>query len=799
MNSGYEVERSRALLKRSFLPRVQLKVRRQLLRRMAVEAMASVELPSPKALQHSPLFAPWPEASLAKLLGGSLLVFRRAGMTVAHRGEPRKTLALYWVVSGKLMQVPTKQEIVQCSHDCAVPSSGTERAAITGPLVFPTLFRGLATGRGAAQSAEHEAVLDRMIAYSAAQTIDGEALLLGDGRQRAVRCHTDAVLLEMPMHLVLSEVGGLKLQARLAVIKVARSWAVAAVEKNGSPPQIKSILERNRALEGMSELALKEVWRQLLPVVLYAGETVCDDVFVSTDVYFLGRGEVRIGAGSGAAAGWRAESRHGAGIGLNSFACQELPARFGERRPATAHTYCELWSTSLETLTAACDTGDNMRCARQSALLLSQRPLSSLLAVAASVGQVPAFASLSEFTVGAIVRSLRLKVHPPGKLIVVPSQTSPVKEGILVVCGACSLVRSSAARAGDRAYREEVTAVTPGTGILFCEALLARSVNVLVRAETCVVALHAGPGTMLDALEGLNELEMGTVIDAANEFVVATYGVKYRLCEETPQQRAAARVRGREAGERAAAAHSAKAAGSDAPVGASSAEVAATSASMTENRVLTSLELQLASLHHDTVAAKRQRFFRDAIGEATILPAPTYRDAGASERGGPAGGGAVGCFTLDERGELVFDASGGGGCGTRADATRGGEWSRQSADARTAAPAVAAPPTTQSPLHVPSPPPAPTPAPAGGQAGDARPIPRYPITRPKLSPSERSLHVPVTVSRSLSHGGGPTAPLRPPPRLTALKGNIERLRDEADGFDPRAERRRQMLKPRGTR
>lgn len=808
MDSSYEIERSKGILKRSFLPWVQIRVRRRILARRSVEKLAKVTKPDVQVLQHIPLFSKWPEQSIGKLLSSSRLEYKQAGMVAAYRGEPRGILCVYWVVSGKLTQVPTKQEVVSCSLDTFGPGVGAGRAVPTGPLIFPALFGGEGDGKAAAGngyeaplSQQQEAVLDSLVSYSASQIVDGDSLLLGDLRQRCVRCQTDAVLLAIPLRVLLAELASLKPAVRQGTVASARSAVVVQLAKSAQRPSTTALLERNQVLQALSLRAMKEVWGQLRPYVFSAGDIICTDVFTSSTIYFLDRGHVSIvsrkaGVGSSGGRSVRTlEQRHATGIGLSSFASCELPLDFGEQRSAVAHTYCVLWAAPLSVFIAACDAADEVNCARRATSMLRKLGMSRAnMNVAAVLTQVPAFLALSEVSLQIVADVMRLRAHAPGKVIISSSQNTPVKEGLIILCGQCSMVTPATADGKRQGKKEVVTTLRPGLASFFCEALLSRPASVSVRADTSVVALHASPGAVMDALESLSEFELQSVIDGANEYIVSVYGARCGLHEETPQERAAARVKEHEAQQKAAAA---KVEGADTPSKAANStaqsreEAVMENVKVAENNVLTSLYLQLQSLHYDEVTAKRHRFFHDATGSAVKMydadmkaGHPTATSAARRVKGH---------FTLDESGLPVFVECGSDSKGEAAAAADGGKLpcSQSSHDVCepvgvSVAAALLLPPSPPPSLH--SKRQRTYPAASEFLASplpESRPTPARSLQTPFVFHSQDSRHraPPANVKASGRH-----------PRLAALRQTAEHLKNEADGFDPQAELRRAVAK-----
>lgn len=619
-----EVLQARSLhtLQRLLAPIVALCIARRRAKAATTHAARRYHSPPSETLRALPFFAKWPDSALEEWATRGVLRAYRKGTCIGFAREPPKVAQVYWVLSGKVTQVPTKKEFGECAAELPHLQPSAPK---TGPAVLPALFvEDARTTAAPPLTGAQERIMDSLEMYHAGQLVDCEGLLLGGGRHRSLRCQTDVVLLSFPFPLVLGVVQGLSAAARDNTIDVARAVAESRMALLGNVPSVQSLTEANPVLLGLSPSATRALRLQLQPHVFLQFDTICHDVADADPVHFLRRGRVQIDDNMGIAS--IKESRASAAIGLDTFVRCRLPDYYGQKLKAKAATYCETWSISVANLRALCDAATRLRCTQASVSLLGTDM--SRLALTPALRTCPCFADMTEAVLNVVARTLQPRVYSAGDTIL-PSKRCPAT-GIVLVAGT-ALVRPESKRAP--------FALPGGEACYFCECFVKMELYESVVAQSSCIVLHSSPGQILESIEqfGAFARETQAMLDGAQASVNRRYGTGASDLSKA-QSAAAERVKAyrRRCMEEAAMA------ASKAPAGAATAAASpGDAATALENELLVSLSLQLQALHPDAVDAAKFAVFRGAqlaipadTASTTAQPAPAY-------------------FTVDDEGNVV--------------------------------------------------------------------------------------------------------------------------------------------------
>lgn len=699
-----------------------------------------IKPPTEEDLARHPLFTKWPLKALKKLMTHATIVQYDAGRSVAFAGEPERTASVFWVMSGSLTQVPTKEEITMCASEN--PTLDAMTAPKTGPSVFPAFF-DMKKSTAAPLTALQESVVRHLRVYTTRDLVDAEVLLLGERRSHAVRSRTAVVLLEFPFRALRAELRCMNpadSAGTLAIVKVLeQQWLATADQK----PNPLSIIAANPVLRGLSQESLHLVCSRLQPRIFCKGERICEDSYTADTVSFLWRGEA---AAYGSSTRRQTLNQSGAGIGVNSFAFNELPEDFHECRLIKAKSLCILWSISLSLMNELCQDGDRVNCSRFAA-----RAIGSLgaLDVAGSLRQVHSFSQLSDPALRYLAGALKLRVHWPGECVVAAHR--PSARGIIVVAGRCH------ARTAD----QERIEVRRGDALYFCEALTNSPASQSIFADTSSIVLHGYSAILLDVLETrCTECKLEHILDLASEYLERINAS--RSIVHVAQERAAHNVWKHRQAERMTA---------RAELGVPEKEMNLSAGDSlpvercVENHVYTSLALHLDYLHRGDIERTRYEFFHD-LKEGPATAADSDPSGGGCSR-------APGCFTLDESGDPVYVGEGVPLLGPPSRTSTSDPdrlWSML-----TASP----PPLKEPPLSPAMSVIAPSPPPGLSSRPACRP--------PEKRPSKFSLRVPVTTN-------GPAAFRSVRPGVCAMRRTVEEMRDVADGLNTKAEYHRMMRK-----
>ncbi|KAG5483266.1 hypothetical protein LSCM1_04807 [Leishmania martiniquensis] len=424
-------------------------------------------------------------------------------------------------------------------------------------------------------------------------------------------------------------------------------------------------------------------------------------------------------------------SKASTAVGLETLVPCRLPDYYDQKLRAKAVAYSEMWYIPTAALLAVCDAALQLRCAQTATQLVGS--CTNRLALASSLRVCPCFAGISEAAIAAVAKALQARVHCAGDTIV-SSKRSP-NAGILVVAGVVCAH-------SDRAKAAQF--LSAGEARYFCECFVKMRLEESVVSQSSSIVLHGSPARIFESME-LNAAwdDIKIMLDRAQEYVNGKYGTGASDLSKA-QNAASERVRARKR----------RCAEALPPVSPSNPSISATSAlTLLENELLVSLAWHLQALHPDSADEAKFGLFRE--GQRTI-----------EDNDAPGGSlPTAECFSLDEEGKLVICTS----------------------------PALAAPahPLTETSV-------APSPAVVAAKANavaaslhqEEKRKERAAVTQAAAAVAPRSLRAAVCAPIHEEGKRGRT----PSSRLTALRAEAARLRDEADGLDRRKEYQRQVLR-----
>eukprot|EP00796_Vickermania_ingenoplastis_P000294 gene294-167_t len=860
-------ERSMKTLKLLLAPVVHRRIAQRHRAKALAVALGKATAPSEAGLQALPVFQQWSDTAAQRLLRGSRIVYCERGTVLALQGEPLSVAEVIWVLTGKLTDLPTKDEYIKCANN-ALGGTGyhagntgleegrrvsTTREVLTGPAVLPQLF-ATENQKLIPLSVIQEITIDRLETYAAGHLAASDGVILKMPRERSIRCVTPVLACLIPLRVLNRELSSLSKAAQQHTILVAKTNVECMLTRRDEKPSMESILLQNRMLTKLNSLSLRQAWSQLRPVVYMPNEIICPNTYVADNIYFIRRGSVRLHRKKDAGT----VEKVGAAVGLNAFVPYIMPKSLNETLTALSKTYCELWTISLPNFISHFEN-DLAAC-----LVSAGRSLhysTDQLQLTGKIRYVPAFMNLPELALHQISHSMKLRVYGPGQCIITANRY--IREGIIVVVGRAHLLLT------DKHMKKRKDCVKCGAPYFFCEALAKKVVSTAMFAETSVITLHCSPSSVLDAMEdnGCTPQEIEQMYDLAAKYIAEEYGAMEPRIEA--QLRAASRVRERKMNLLPP---------KPKPSSLAVLEAVRLEQFQVENELITTLVTRLQALHHDPLDLLRHQYltdFQHVMGPSTA----EWAEQEQQERKRPVVGS---CFTVDENGEVVIrdpavvqhelleDEAARGEHGLSLGASlsvsmgldshgRGGSRSMQCSSTSPPSPALSKDVTggctsnlvrsealrdTATPRHVqlqspsPKPPfssPASPPAPRSGGRPSAEPLVKHSVTeiiqhfehrsdhqqigsnkynldaahksvQQSKGMCQRDLTVPLRApvkhhGRGLLRGLGTAARARdvgdqantrPPvlPRLAA----IQHLKDEAVGFDHRAEYRKHLLK-----
>ncbi|CAJ1987269.1 hypothetical protein conserved [Leishmania donovani] len=616
MKRGVRQAKSLHVLQRLLGPVVALYISRCRAKADVAREASLYHAPSIDALKQLPIFAKWPDSALQTWLSHGVMVVHRKGTCIGFACEPPQAARVFWVIAGKVAQVPAKSELRECAGELLhLPPNAPK----TGPVVLPAHFlEDSAKAALPSLTPTQERIKESLATYHAGHFVDAERLLLGGGRRRSLRCQTDTVMLSFPFSLFLREVQCLPGPLRSDVIDVARTVAQRAMTQLGEMPSVHSLASANPVLQSLPLRDLRALRLQLRPFVFLQFDAICEDVANSDKVFFLSLGKVLIEDCKNRSS--TIISKVSTAVGLETFVPCRFPDYYDQKLRAEAATYCEMWCIPTAALLTLCSAETQLRCAQAATQLLADK--TRRFTPASALRTCPCFAGVSEAAIAAVARALQVRVYCADDTIVA-SKRAP-STGILVVAGTV-VVHSNRKRAPEP--------LRAGQARYFCECFVKMALEESVISQSSSIVLHGSPGAIFELIEALDTAsnDIKIMLDSAQEYVNGQYGAGASNLSKA-QNAAAERVRAYKR-RRAGAAPT--------PSPPSTSIDTVDNITVLENELLASLALQLQALHPDT--GDEARFDVLRVGELTMVD----DDAPSDSRS------AAECFSLDDEGRLV--------------------------------------------------------------------------------------------------------------------------------------------------
>ncbi|KAG5509340.1 hypothetical protein JKF63_06650 [Porcisia hertigi] len=619
MKRGVMEAKSLVALQRLFGPILSLYISRCRAKNEVGREALRYHAPSVDVLKTSDFFSKWPNSALKEWVLCGVLVAYKKGTCIGFAREPPQTACVYWILAGKVTQVPTKSELRECAGELPQLPLNVPK---TGPTVLPSHFlEGAEKAPVPILTPTQERIVDSLAIYHTGQLVDAESLLLGGGRRRSLRCQTDTVMVSFPFSLLLRKVQCLPIPLQSYTIDVARNVVQRAMAQLVGLPSVRSLTSANPVLKSLPHSTLRALRLQLKPFVFLQSDVVCHDIAKSDTVFFLSRGRVIIEDTSRCTS--KVESKAFTSVGLETFVPYHLPDYCDQKLRAKAATYCEMWGVPTAVLLALCDAETQLRCAQAATQLLGND--TSRLGLASALRTCPCFAAVSEMSLTAIARALRARVYCAGDTILA-SKRLPTT-GILVVAGEV-FVQPGRKKPPQRLYA--------GQAHYFCECFVKMKLAESVVSRSSSIVLHGSPGRIFELMEESNTAsDMETMLESAQNYVNIQYGSGASDLSKA-QSAAVERVK-------AYRRRHAENGTTESPEKFSSDTGEALT--VLKNELLVSLALQLQALQPDTIAEAHFDVFRAghlALGgeDPSSDPRPTAE-----------------YFSLDREGELVVCAS----------------------------------------------------------------------------------------------------------------------------------------------
>lgn len=605
-----KVDASFRKLKYFFGPSVFKKITEKRRSKALNRFVSTHSFPNEKGLLGLPLFYRWPEASGKRLLNCSHLRFFEHGTTLVLNGEPLATSAIVWVISGKLTELPTKEELIKCANNCSDPVANTSNVGdtcstaivshghepMTGPTVLPSVFQ---RERGS-QSAPHrkffhltivqEMILDRLELFTGGNVVASDCLLLGTERKRAIHCLTPVVAYLIPLKAFFKELSFLSSSFLTQSIMIAKTGIQERLSKHDDKPSIQCILQENPILSKINCLCFQKVWCCLTPSVFKKDEVVCNDVYVADQIFFLHKGSLRFLHGGKGKKGEETVNRKGQSVGINSFVSLVLPPSFKDSLLAVSTTYSEMWGISFSHFLKICkeSTTSCVLAANKSLCYSSEK-----LQVLECLRSIPGLSNLPNTCLDKMCQRMKVRIYGPKECVAHANRCA--REGLILVVGKAVFKFKEG-----EGKRSEV--LRSGEPYLFCEAFMKKVLPFSIFSETSIIVLCCSPTLMLEVMEESNctTSDMDLLYNLATKYIVGKYGHLDPRIEA--QERAAARVTEYDRNLRPPRQR---------PSDAAALERMKLEEMKVKNEIITTLEVRIQALHRDPVRELRNQFFAD--------------------------------------------------------------------------------------------------------------------------------------------------------------------------------------------
>lgn len=618
--------------------------------------------PNEKGLLSLPLFYHWPETRGKRLLDCSHLRFFELGTTLVLNGEPLATSAIIWVISGKLTELPTKEELIKCAKNnsdtmakngsagdtCSSAIISHDHEPLTGPTVLPSVFQ---LERGS-QSAPHrkffrltivqEMILDRLELFSGGHVVASDCLLLGTERKRAIHCLTPVVAYFIPLKAFFKELTFLSSSFLTQSITIAKTSIQERLSKHDDKPSIQCILQENPILSKIDFICFQKVWCCLTPFAFKKDEVVCDDVYVADHIFFLHKGSLNLLHCGKEKKREEIVTQKGQAVGINSFVSLMLPSSFKDSLRALTTAYSELWGISFPHFLKICkeSTTSCVLAANKSLCYSSEK-----LQVLECLKSIPGLSILPNSCLDKMCQRMKVRVYGPKECVAHANRCA--REGLILVVGKAVFKFKE-----EDEERSEV--LRSGEPYFFCEAFMKKVLSLSVFSETSIIVLTCSPTLMLEVMEESNctSSDIELLYNLATKYIVDKYGHLDPRIEA--QERAAARVTEYNRNLRPPRPR---------PSNAAVLERMKLEEMKIKNEIITVLEVRIQALHRDPVGELRNQFFAD-FSSSPLNEASShyeYDDKEISNKKGSNGGhfsksnnASESSFSVDNNGNVVF-------------------------------------------------------------------------------------------------------------------------------------------------
>ncbi|CBH12614.1 hypothetical protein, conserved [Trypanosoma brucei gambiense DAL972] len=425
-------------------------------------------------LRLSNLFSRWPTAALVEICNKMVLEAYQKGEVLAYGEEPRAISSLFWIVSGRISEVPPKHELRGAgTYGAPLVACGTARSSSKG-------YVREQCGNGAENS---------FVFFRTGKFVPADYLFLDSNYRRTVRCESSVLAFRVPFReiMFIQREFGAPLDATVSAAKENEQERM--LEEN-EKPTIQRVLSANAVLASLESATLNVIWMALSPVVVCAGEYLCDDIFNSETVYVLQSGCVKIARNILSSPKY--VTNCGSSIGLHGFTPTELASSLQEKHPAVAVKVSLLWSIPLKILLQIVSVSEWKACMK-TAYQLMRRTISSEV-----LKRISAFSEFDDSTLDQLAKYLGLRAVCRKERILVGGKVP--SEGIIIVSGACSFTSCESddrPLAGDKG----VKTVTQGHSVGFEECITGNKLRHGLCAAVNSVVLCLERNLILEALQ----------------------------------------------------------------------------------------------------------------------------------------------------------------------------------------------------------------------------------------------------------------------------------------------------------
>ncbi|ESL11489.1 hypothetical protein TRSC58_00759 [Trypanosoma rangeli SC58] len=494
-------------------------VRRRLAARRVTQVIPKLDADK---LLSCPLFAKWPSAALSELRLEMVWEVHLKGDALLYGGMPCDMSSLFWIVSGELAELPNRRDLCERRRLSEAVGDGVSSVHSIG-------------GEWASSGALRAEFRQNLATFGAGQFAAGERLFLGLPYDRTLRCETNVTGFSVSFRVVQ------RLQKRWQVppgasVSAAKEIMQDQLLRRDERPLLSLALLKNPILRCLDAATLSILWIRLSPIVVCANEMICDDVFAADTISFLQSGEVCVGDKRGHRG--RKTVSCGGAIGLHSFAPSEVPCARGEKHPAVALSFSQLWRVGRRTFSEAVSDTEWKRCAAIALKTIDFRIDRSLLAKA------EVFSSLSPSKLEALANRMELRVVR-GDAYILPPQKKP-QEVIVVLVGTVYFEARTPAGKVQHGGKSERTRIPCGDPVAFAECVAEMPLRYGVFAATGAVIVSLTRRAMVKVLRKDDD---GPEIEpAVTEAAMAQLGVPLAVRNATrivnrAQEKAARRVR----------------------------------------------------------------------------------------------------------------------------------------------------------------------------------------------------------------------------------------------------------------